>query len=100
MNNCSSSIEGEIIVDECTVLNQSETLPTILYFDEHIQIITPQNNNFAITIFDFSGRCVYSQSQMVNEAIIPINNFTSGIYFLRWENAKTSGTIKWVKMTH
>ena len=58
-----------------------------------LHITMEGRNNAVISVFDVSGRRVF-QSRVNQNAVIPLNNLTSGVYFVRMESSGINHTSR------
>lgn len=81
-------VSNEIIIDDCSthkVINQYDTqvLITPNPASQNIQIIIPlEKIGCTVTLCDVTGRAVFSVEITEESTFLPLNNFTTGLYFL------------------
>jgi hypothetical protein len=82
VSNCAKSVESEISETDISVFPN----PATDYV--HVFINTPENKYTSIVIYNYSGECLYKKELQSsdNEINIHINEWASGVYFIRLNN--------------
>ncbi|MEX1190050.1 MAG: fibronectin type III domain-containing protein [Bacteroidia bacterium] len=96
-NSCTSSISGEISVEECTSIMSTNQKPLLLQTQNSLQITFDMEQANHVQIFNLQGKCVSEMSFNTHHVLIPTNELSAGLYILTWENIKSKGSMKWIK---
>jgi Zn-dependent metalloprotease len=101
-NGCSNSSGFSIVVNACLGINQLNPNPAIQLcpnpFKDHLLILNQNFVNTEITVFDATGKRIYENNIIQNEAKnINTSVWAPGIYLIQIKNVEINKILKFIK---
>jgi Zn-dependent metalloprotease len=101
-NGCQGSAQANLFVEACTGLNELSGISGLDVFpnpaSQNCFVKNTEGKSLEIVIFDALGKSVYSTTGSTTQFVIPVNDFSNGIYTIRIEESgKAMSHFKLIK---
>lgn len=92
---CTSTLVGQVIVDACTAIANTEMQPIFNSTGQAATMQFPQPVQGCADVLDLSGRRCFSQQWNGDLLFLQAGTLKPGMYFVHWKSSNVQGIVRW-----